>query len=217
MVIYTQEDIQTTQTGGSNMTSLKTNALRTISAAMLISILAAVTGCSDRKPDIDYDLIGGTYEAGENEYKVQIFSDSSDTTVESPTESETEATTSSTPETTKSTTTKPAVTVSTSKSTAPAQTVRTDLPKVTAEPQYTTASTTTTKPKQTEPTEIETDENGFPANPQNGDKFTDSTGQEYMYNSIFERWVPGHSGNVNMQEFPRHGDYTYGEGEQILN
>ena len=109
------------------------------------------------------------------------------------------------------------MTVSTSKATAPAQTVRTDLPKVTAEPQYTTASTTTTKPKQTEPTEIETDENGFPANPQNGDKFTDSTGQEYMYNSIFERWVPGHSGNVNMQEFPRHGDYTYGEGEQILN
>lgn len=199
------------------MTRLKTNTLRTISAAMLISVLAAVTGCSDRKPDIDYDLIGGTYEVGENEYKVQIFSDSSDTTAEAPTEFETEATTSSTPETTKSTTTKPVVTVSTSKAATPAQTVRTDLPKVTAEPQYTTASTTTTKPKQTEPTEIETDENGFPANPQNGDKFTDSTGQEYMYNSIFERWVPGHSGNVNMQEFPRHGDYTYGEGEQILN
>lgn len=85
------------------MTRLNTNALRTISAALLITILAAVTGCSDRKPDIDYDLIGGTYEAGENEYKVQIFSDSSDTTAEAPTESETEATTSSTPETTKST------------------------------------------------------------------------------------------------------------------
>lgn len=196
------------------MTRLKTNTLRTISAAMLISILAAVTGCSDRNPDIDYDLIGGTYEAGENEYKVQIFSDSSDTTAEVPAESETEATTSFTPETTKSTTTKPAVTVSTSKAATPTQTVRTDLPKVTAEPQHTTASTTTTKPKKTEPTEIE---NGFPANPQNGDKFTNSTGQEYMYNSIFERWVPGHSGNVNMQEFPRHGDYTYGEGEQILN
>ena len=184
------------------MTRLTTNTLRTISAAMLISILAAVTGCSDRKPDIDYDLIGGTYEAGENEYKVQIFSDSSDTTAEAPAESETEATTSSTPETTKSTT--------------PAQTVRTDLPKVTAEPQYTTASTTTTKPKQTEPTEIETDENGFPANPQNGDKFTDSTGQEYMYNSIFERWVPGHSGNVNMQEFPdNYGEI--GSGQQVLH
>lgn len=195
------------------MTRLTTNALRTISAAMLISILAAVTGCSDRKPDIDYDLIGGTYEAGENEYKVQIFSDSSDTTVEAPTESETEATTSSTPETTKSTTTKPAVTVSTSKAATPAQTIRTDLPKVTAEPQYTTVSTTTTKPKQTE---IETDENGFPANPQNGDKFTDSTGQEYMYNSIFERWVPGHSGNVNMQEFPdNYGEI--GSGQQVLH
>ena len=189
------------------MTRLKTNALRTISAAMLISVLAAVTGCSDRKPDIDYDLIGGTYEAGENEYKVQIFSDSSDTTVEAPTESETEATTSSTLETTKSTTTKPA---------APAQTVRTDLPKVTAEPQYTTASTTTTKPKQTEPTEIETDENGFPANPQNGDKFTDSTGQEYQFNSVFDAWIPGNSGNVNMQEFPdNYGEI--GSGQQVLH
>lgn len=199
------------------MTRLKTNTLRTISAAMLISVLAAVTGCSDRKPDIDYDLIGGTYEAGENEYKVQIFSDSSDTTAEVPAESETESVTSSTPETTKSTTSKPAVTVSTSKAvTTPEQTVRTDLPKVTAEPQYTTASTTPAKPKQTEPVEIETDENGFPANPKNGDKFTDSTGQEYMYNSIFERWVPGHSGNVNMQEFPdNYGEI--GSGQQVLH
>lgn len=199
------------------MTRLKTNTLRTISAAMLISILAAVTGCSDRKPDIDYDLVGGTYEAGENEYKVQIFSDSSDTTAEVPAESETESVTSSTPETTKSTTSKPAVTVSTSKAvTTPEQTVRTDLPKVTAEPQYTTASTTPAKPKQTEPVEIETDENGFPANPKNGDKFTDSTGQEYMYNSIFERWVPGHSGNVNMQEFPdNYGEI--GSGQQVLH
>ena len=199
------------------MTRLNTNALRTISAAILISILAAVTGCSDRKPDIDYDLVGGTYEAGENEYKVQIFSDSSDTTAEVPAESETESVTSSTPETTKSTTSKPAVTVSTSKAvTTPEQTVRTDLPKVTAEPQYTTASTTPAKPKQTEPVEIETDENGFPANPKNGDKFTDSTGQEYMYNSIFERWVPGHSGNVNMQEFPdNYGEI--GSGQQVLH
>ena len=62
MVIYTQEDIQTTQTGGSNMTSLKTNALRTISAAMLISILAAVTGCSERNQDKDYELNVGTYD-----------------------------------------------------------------------------------------------------------------------------------------------------------
>ena len=55
------------------MTRLKTNALRTISAAMLISVLAAVTGCSDRKPDIDYDLIGGTYEAVGNEYKLSLI------------------------------------------------------------------------------------------------------------------------------------------------
>ena len=199
------------------MTSLKTNALRTISAAMLISILAAVTGCSDRKPDIDYDLIGGTYEAGENEYKVQIFSDSSDTTAEAPAESETESATSSIPETTKSTTSKPAVTVSTSKAvTTPEQTVRTDLPKVTAEPQYTTDSTTTAKPKQTEPVEIEMDDNGFPANPEVNQTFVDSTGTEYIYNGIFG-WIQGDDGNPDVQEFPRHGDYTYGEGEQILH
>jgi hypothetical protein len=184
---------------------------------MLISVLAAVTGCSDRKPDIDYDLIGGTYEAVGNEYKVQIFSDSSDTTAEAPAESETESATSSIPETTKSITTKPAVTVSTSKAvTTPEQTVRTDLPKVTAEPQYTTASTTTAKPKQTEPMEIETDENGFPANPQNGDKFTNSTGQEYQFNSVFDAWIPGNSGNVNMQEFPdNYGEI--GSGQQVLH
>ena len=199
------------------MTRLKTNALRTISAAMLISVLAAVTGCSDRKPDIDYDLIGGTYEAGENEYKVQIFSDSSDTTAEAPAESETESATSSIPETTKSTTSKPAVTVSTSKAvTTPEQTVRTDLPKVTAEPQYTTDSTTTAKPKQTEPVEIEMDDNGFPANPEVNQTFVDSTGTEYIYNGIFG-WIQGDDGNPDVQEFPRHGDYTYGEGEQILH
>ena len=82
---------------------------------------------------------------------------------------------------------------------------------------YTTTSTTPAKPKQTEPTEIETDENGFPANPKNGDKFTDSTGQEYQFNSVFDAWIPGNTGNSDVQEFPRHGDYTYGEGEQILH
>ena len=200
------------------MTRLNTNALRTISAAMLISILAAVTGCSDRKPDIDYDLIGGTYEAGENEYKVQIFSDSSDTTAEAPTESEAEATTSSTLETTKSTTTKPAVTVSTSKATTPAQTVRTDLPKVTAEPQYTTAATTTTKPaKQTEPAEIQTDANGFPANPEVNQTFVDSTGTEYIYNGIFG-WIQGNDGNPDVQKFPdNYEGGIFGGGQSVLH
>jgi len=36
------------------MTRLRTNALMTISAAMLISVLAAVTGCSDRKPKLGH-------------------------------------------------------------------------------------------------------------------------------------------------------------------
>ena len=78
--------------------------------------------------------------------------------------------------------------------TTPAQTVRTDLPKVTAEPQYTTAATTTTKPaKQTEPAEIQTDANGFPANPEVNQTFVDSTGTEYIYNGIFG-WIQGNDG-----------------------
>ena len=64
--------------------------------------------------------------------------------------------------------------------------------------------------------EIETDENGFPANPQNGDKFTNSTGQEYQFNSVFDAWIPGNSGNVNMQEFPdNYGEI--GSGQQVLH
>ena len=122
-----------------------------------------------------------------------------------------------TPATTKAT--QPAVTITTDKPqvTTPAQTVRTDLPKVTAEPQYTTAATTTTKPaKQTEPAEIKTDENGFPANPEVNQTFVDSTGTEYIYNGIFG-WIQGDDNNPDIQEFPRHGDYTYGEGEQVLH
>lgn len=121
-----------------------------------------------------------------------------------------------TPATTKAT--QPAVTITTDKPkvTTPAQTVRTDLPKVTAEPQYTTAATTTTKPaKQTEPTEIETDENGFPANPEVNQTFVDSTGTEYIYNGIFG-WIQGDDGNPDVQEFPdNYGEI--GSGNKILH
>lgn len=187
---------------------MKHITLKLVTAAMLITATAMfVGGCSNKAQEIDLTLIGGDGQDIENNYTVDIRYDTDEPTAE-PTEiSEPdipkEETTS--PATTKAT--QPAVTVTTDKPqvTTPAQTVRTDLPKVTAEPQYTTAVTTTTKPaKQTEPAEIQTDANGFPANPQNGDKFTDSTGQTYQYDgSLFFRWVPyNNDGKTIVQEFP---------------
>ena len=189
---------------------MKNIKLKLVTAALLITATATfVGGCSNKAQDIDLTLIGGEGQVMDNSYTVDIRYDTDEPTAE-PTEisepdipkEETTA-----PETTPATTkaTQPAVTITTDKPqvTTPAQTVRTDLPKVTAEPQYTTVATTTTKPaKQTEPAEIKTDENGFPANPNNGDWFTDSTGQQYMYNSIFEQWIPGTPGHPNVQAFP---------------
>lgn len=206
---------------------MKNIKLKLVTAALLIAATATfVGGCSNKAQEIDLTLIGGDGQDTESSYTVDIRYDTDEPTAElteiSEPETPKEETTS--PETTPATTkaTQPVVTVTTDKPqvTTPAQTVRTDLPKVTAEPQYTTAATTTTKPaKQTEPAEIQTDANGFPANPNNGDKFTDSTGQTYQYDgSLFFRWVPyNNDGKTIVQEFPKHGDYTYGEGEQILH
>lgn len=189
---------------------MKNIKLKLVTAALLITATATfVGGCSNKAQDIDLTLIGGEGQVMDNSYTVDIRYDTDEPTAE-PTEiSEPDIPKEETsvPETTAVTTkaTQPAVTITTDKPqvTTPAQTVRTDLPKVTAEPQYTTAATTTTKPaKQTEPAEIKTDENGFPANPNNGDWFTDSTGQQYMYNSIFEQWIPGTPGHPNVQAFP---------------
>lgn len=203
---------------------MKHSTLKLMTAAMIISATALfIGGCSNKAQDIDLTLIGGEGQVMDNSYTVDIRYDTDEPTAE-PTEisepdipkEETTA-----PETTPATTkaTQPAVTITTDKPqvTTPAQTVRNDLPKVTAEPQYTTAATTTTKPaKQTEPAEIKTDENCFPANPEVNQTFVDSTGTEYIYNGIFG-WIQGDDGNPDIQEFPRHGDYTYGEGEQVLH
>ncbi len=205
---------------------MKHSTLKLMTAAMIISATALfIGGCSNKAQDIDLTLIGGEGQVMDNSYTVDIRYDTDEPTAE-PTEisepdipkEETTA-----PETTPATTkaTQPAVTITTDKPqvTTPAQTVRTDLPKVTAEPQYTTAATTTTKPaKQTEPAEIKTDENGFPANPNNGDWFTDSTGQQYMYNSIFEQWIPGTPGHPNVQEFPdNYEGGVFGGGQSVLH
>ena len=216
---------------------MKHTTLKLVTAAVIVATTALISGCSNKAQDIDLTLIGGDGQDIENRYTVDIRYDTdaapinSDTAIvistaepEEISEPDIPKEKTTAPETTLATTkaTQPAVTITTDKPpvTTPAQTVRTDLPKVTAEPQYSTAAATTTKPaKQTEPAEIKTDENGFPANPQNGDKFTDSTGQTYQYDgSLFFRWIPyNNDGKTIVQEFPRHGDYTYGEGEQVLH
>ena len=201
---------------------MKHTTLKLVTAAMIISATALfVGGCSNKAQDIDLTLIGGEGQDMDNRYTVDIRYDTDESTAEPEEISEPDIPKEETPETTPATTkaTQPAVTITTDKPqvTTPAQTVRTDLPKVTAEPQYTTAATTTTKPaKQTEPAEIKTDENGFPANPEVNQTFVDSTGTEYIYNGIFG-WIQGDDNNPDIQEFPRHGDYTYGEGEQVLH
>ena len=205
---------------------MKHTTLKLVTAAVIVATTALISGCSNKAQDIDLTLIGGDGQDMDNRYTVDIRYDTDESTAEPEEISEPDIPKEETtaPETTPATTkaAQPAVTITTDKPqvTTPAQTVRTDLPKVTAEPQYTTAATTTPKPaKQTEPAEIKTDENGFPANPNNGDKFTDSTGQTYQYDgSLFFRWVPyNNDGKTIVQEFPKHGDYTYGEGEQILH
>ncbi len=202
---------------------MKHSTLKLVTAALLITATATfVGGCSNKAQEIDLTLIGGEGQNMDNRYTVDIRYDTDEPTAEPEGISEPDIPKEETavPETTSATTraTQPAVTITTDKPqvTTPAQTVRTDLPKVTAEPQYTTAATTTTKPaKQTEPAEIQTDANGFPANPKNGDVFTDSTGQEYQFNSVFDAWIPGNIGKVDMQVFPTFE--VEGGDEIILN
>ncbi len=202
---------------------MKNIKLKLVTAALLITATATfVGGCSNKAQEIDLTLIGGEGQDMDNRYTVDIRYDTDEPTAEPEEISEPDIPKEETavPETTSATTrtTQPAVTITTNKPqvTTPAQTVRTDLPKVTAEPQYTTAATTTTKPaKQTEPAEIQTDANGFPANPKNGDVFTDSTGQEYQFNSVFDAWIPGNIGKVDMQVFPTFE--VEGGDEIILN
>ena len=204
--------------------------LKLVTAAVIVAATALISGCSNKAQDIDLTLIGGDGQNGENSYTVDIRRDTeevpvnSDTTLDISTAEPEEISEpdipkekTTAPETTPATTkaTQPAVTITTDKPqvTTPAQTVRTDLPKVTAEPQYTTAATTTPKPaKQTEPAEIKTDENGFPANPEVNQYFVDSTGQEYIYDSIFG-WIKGNNGSPTVVEFP---SFEVEGGDEII-
>lgn len=215
---------------------MKHTTLKLVTAAMIISATALfVGGCSNKAQDIDLTLIGGDGQDIENRYTVDIRYDTDEAPINSDTaivisnaepeeisEPDIPKEETTAPETTPATTkaTQPAVTITTDKPqvTTPAQTVRTDLPKVTAEPQYTTAATTITKPaKQTEPAEIKTDENGFPANPEVNQTFVDSTGTEYIYNGIFG-WIQGDDGNPDVQEFPdNYEGGIFGGGQSVLH
>lgn len=217
--------------------------LKLVTAAVIVATTALISGCSNKAQDIDLTLIGGDGQDIDNRYTVDIRYDTdeapinSDTAIVISTAEPEEITEPDIPKeettapakneksdeaATKATTkvTQPAVTITTDKPpvTTPAQTVRNDLPKVTAEPQYTTAATTTTKPaKQTEPAEIKTDENGFPANPEVNQTFVDSTGTEYIYNGIFG-WIQGDDGNPDVQEFPdNYEGGIFGGGQSVLH
>ena len=203
---------------------MKHTTLKLVTAAVIVAATALISGCSNKAQDIDLTLIGGEGQDMDNRYTVDIRYDTDESTAEPEEISEPDIPKEETtaPETTPATTkaAQPAVTITTDKPqvTTPAQTVRTDLPKVTAEPQYTTAATTTTKPaKQTEPAEIKTDENGFPANPEVNQTFVDSTGTEYIYNGIFG-WIQGDDGNPDVQEFPdNYEGGIFGGGQSVLH
>lgn len=186
--------------------------------AAVIMALTAISGCK-AKQDIDLSLIGGEMNSESSSYTVDIVADEPTAEEQSSTAPapETEDVPEPAPEPPAATTVpapKPAVTITTDKPkvTTPAQTVRTDLPKVTAEPQYTAPATTTAKPAQTEPAEIETDSNGFPANPEVNQYFVDSTGQEYIYDSIFG-WIKGNNGSPTVVEFP---SFEVDGGDEII-
>ncbi len=185
--------------------------------AAVIMALTAISGCK-AKQDIDLSLIGGEMNSESSSYTVDIVADEPTAEVQSstapapetddvpePAPEQPAATTAPAPKPVVTTAPEPAVTITTDKPkvTTPAQTVRTDLPKVTAEPQYTAPATTTAKPAQTEPAEIETDSNGFPANPKNNDTFIAADGKKYIYNSIFQHWGEVlNDGKTIVEEFP---------------
>ena len=71
--------------------------------------------------------------------------------------------------------------------------------------------------RQAEPAEIQTDANGFPANPEVNQTFVDSTGTEYIYNGIFG-WIQDNDGNPDVQKFPdNYEGGIFGGGQSVLH
>ena len=196
---------------------MKNFTFKLMAAFIAITAIAAVSGCTSSPNDIDLSIDSDVITEEENS-TVDIRRD--EETTAAATESEPEEVTEpdipkeEIPAATTTTVEEPAVVITTDapEVTTPAQTIRTDLPTVTAEPKYTTAATTTVKPTQTEPVEVETDSNGFPANPTVNQYFVDSTGQEYIYDSLFG-WIKGNNGNPTVVEFP---SFEVEGGDEII-
>lgn len=199
---------------------MKNFTFKLMAAFIAITAIAAVSGCTSTPNDIDLSIDSDVITEEENS-TVDIRLDEETTAAATESEPEEVAEPDIPKEETSAATTttveepeEPAVVITTDapEVTTPAQTIRTDLPTVTAEPKYTTAATTTVKPAQTEPVEVKTDSNGFPANPTVNQYFVDSTGQEYIYDSLFG-WIKGNNGNPTVVEFP---SFEVEGGDEII-
>ncbi len=212
--------------------------LRITSATLAIIAAALLTcGCSENKTEYDYDLISGEVQNTDSSYDVDIRKDIESTPTDSTT-SKSEVDTSAPAAPTTSTTstgsepTAPSQPNNTSKpdTTSKEETGHTEVPKKENtssetssveskdEPQTTVSepaapSTTSTPAEAVKPSEPKYDANGFPANPQPNQEFTDSNGQNWGYVPFFG-WVKDGGPNT-MEEFPNHGG-DYFSGEQIL-
>lgn len=218
--------------------------LRITSAALAIIAAAVLAcGCKDKINNYDYDLIGGDTQNSSGSYDVDIRKDpegepgnSSDTTsssasttnTNSGTESKPDvtskpaATSSSTvikvPETPKKDNTSSSDTTSSTTSTTEEEKPQSAVSKPENKPEEsknTTTSSTPAAPSSSNETKL--DKNGFPANPVADQTFYDSTGQKWIYSWMFGWKKTSDDRHVVVEDFPRSGNYTYGEGEIILH
>lgn len=207
------------------------------------AILAALTlcGCTDQKTDYNYDLIGGELNS-ENEYTVDIRKDDKDDTgtssntpdiitvddtnssdEQNPTTSDAPSAPTSEPTTDTSSSDADATTPSNAEVTHPvtSQPEASKVEEQTSEPTSNTATSETSKPSTSEKKDTTSntaqkyDENGFPANPEPFQSFTDASGQRWEYDN-FAGWCKAGGGGVEVTEIPRSSDIPYGQGEQIL-
>lgn len=162
-------------------------ALRITTAALALATASVLLcGCSENKPEYNYDMLGGETTNSDTNYDVDIRKDTTSTD-----SSAEESTT----------------------STAPAAQPDTgSKPDTTSKPEATSQPDTTSKPDTTQ----KFDQNGFPANPKPMQEFQDASGQWWDYSPIFgwgkfDPSVPA----VTVEEFPdNYGEI--GSGKQIL-
>lgn len=185
-------------------------ALRLTTAALALATASVLLcGCSENKPEYNYDMLGGETTNSDTNYDVDIRKDTTSTD-----SSAEESTTSTAPAAQPDTTSKPdtgSKPDTTSKPEATSQPDTTQKPEDTkpsdttekedtaSKPDTTSQPDTTSKPDTTQ----KFDQNGFPANPKPMQEFQDASGQWWDYSPIFG-WgkfdpnVPA----VTVEEFP---------------